>query len=427
MREQLYSVYKQSYRLAYDMAKKAEKAYRFETGRTDTNFIQYGYWEDIYQGLTAGEKLHFAIKQMENSFLDDNRRGFELTKHISLVRLNPYALLELKETGSCEVDFPEELFDLDFPGHYFRRIKSVSITIPCIAGPYTTINCTLRLLKNSIRINTAGTAYRHNNEDGIPTDDSRFVENNIPFKSIATSSAQNDSGVFELNFRDERYLPFEGAGVISKWKLELNGKDKKNNFNFSQFDFNTISDVVFHLKYTASEDVGEFKSRAIANSKDFVNERTDNNNALSAHLFSLKHDFPTEFYKLLHSSDGSHNVNFEVTKNHLPYWLSIQNLDIDDTTPVLVFIRPKKDVKSLRLKIKDALMLKNKDLNTSSEPNVLFEGHLGELIKGQVVKGSDKNILSGSLIGTWQIAVNPSLLRPEDVEDILILIKYKVV
>lgn len=26
-------------------------------------------------------------------------------------------------------------------------------------------------------------------------------------------SSQNDSGMFELNFKDERYLPFEGAGV----------------------------------------------------------------------------------------------------------------------------------------------------------------------------------------------------------------------
>ena len=48
----------------------------------------------------------------------------------------------------------EELFDLDYPGHYFRRIKSVSLTLPCVAGPYTNISCTMRLLKNSLRINT---------------------------------------------------------------------------------------------------------------------------------------------------------------------------------------------------------------------------------------------------------------------------------
>jgi Tc toxin complex TcA C-terminal TcB-binding domain len=46
-------------------------------------------------------------------------------------------------TGSCVVNIPEELFDLDGPGHYFRRIKSVSVTIPCVTGPYAGVTCTL--------------------------------------------------------------------------------------------------------------------------------------------------------------------------------------------------------------------------------------------------------------------------------------------
>ena len=33
--------------------------------------------------------------------------------------------------------------------------------------------------------------------------------------AIATSTAQSDAGVFEFNFRDERYMPFEGAGAVS--------------------------------------------------------------------------------------------------------------------------------------------------------------------------------------------------------------------
>ena len=33
-------------------------------------------------------------------------------------------------------------------------------------------------------------------------------------EAIATSSGQNDSGLFELNFRDERYLPFEFHGAM---------------------------------------------------------------------------------------------------------------------------------------------------------------------------------------------------------------------
>jgi hypothetical protein len=142
---------------------------------------------------------------------------------VSLALLDPLALVKLRESGRCFFSLPEEIFDLDYPGHYFRRIKSVSVTLPCIVAPYTTISCALRILKNSIRINTRGdNDYPRNTDDaGHPEDDTRFVENNIPVKAIATSSGQNDSGVFELSFRDERYLPFEGAGVISDWSLEL--------------------------------------------------------------------------------------------------------------------------------------------------------------------------------------------------------------
>ncbi|HEY3089517.1 MAG TPA: hypothetical protein VII16_14820 [Actinomycetes bacterium] len=38
---------------------------------------------------------------------------------------------------------------------------------------------------------------------------------------VATSTGQNDAGVFEFSFRDERYMPCEGAGAVSDWRLEL--------------------------------------------------------------------------------------------------------------------------------------------------------------------------------------------------------------
>ena len=41
---------------------------------------------------------------------------------------SPEQLLALKTTGSCELELTEALFDLDYPGQYLRRIKSVSLT-----------------------------------------------------------------------------------------------------------------------------------------------------------------------------------------------------------------------------------------------------------------------------------------------------------
>lgn len=173
---------------------------------------------------------------------------FEISmKQISLRQLNPLALVELCETGRCEFSLPEILFDMDYPGHYMRRIKSVAVTVTCMGGPYTGLSCTLRLLEHKYRINSVvkdKNDYPERIDDVHPDD--RFMTTDVPITTIAVSNGQNDLGLFKLNFRDDRYLPFEGAGVISKWRLELAS-------NFRQFDYDTLSDVILTLRYTARD------------------------------------------------------------------------------------------------------------------------------------------------------------------------------
>lgn len=221
---QISRVYFQSYRLAYDLAKRAERSLRFELDVADSSYVNFGYWDSLKTGLLAGERLQYDLRRLETAYLEQDRREFELTKHVSLALVDPLALVKLRQTGRCFFELPEDLFDLDYPGHYFRRIKSVSVSLPSVVGPYTTVSCTLRLLSNSIRTDAANgdNGYPRNiDANGLPADDTRFIENKVPFSAIAASSAQNDGGVFELNFRDDRYLPFEGAGVIGNWALEL--------------------------------------------------------------------------------------------------------------------------------------------------------------------------------------------------------------
>jgi len=320
MKEQLFAVYKQSYNLAFDMAKKAEKAYKYEMGTETASFIQYGYWDNSMQGLVSGEKLQLALRQLEKSYLEENRRELELTKSVSLVLLNPLALIELRETGKCYVTLPEELFDLDFQGHYFRRIKAVSLSIPCIAGPYTTVNCSLRMLNNITRINTSigdFEDYKHNHEEGLWIDDDRFRASNVPVTSIAASTGQNDAGMFEFNFRDERYLPFEGAGAISDWQIELSTEKE-----LRQFDYSTISDVILHLKYTAREDAGLFKENAVAYIKDFIMNTAVLADQPFMRMFSMKHEFPTEWHRFLYpATEGAEQVlSFTIGKKRFPFF-----------------------------------------------------------------------------------------------------------
>ena len=61
---------------------------------------------------------------------------------------------------------------------------------------------------------------------------------------VATSRPESDPGLFHLRFDDERYLPFEGAGAISTWRIELQQAD-------NAVDLSQLTDVVLTLVYTA--------------------------------------------------------------------------------------------------------------------------------------------------------------------------------
>ncbi len=308
MVSQLSALCFQGYQLAYDMAKRAQRAYQFELGGKET-FVQFGYWDSLKKGLLAGERLHHDLKRMEISWLENNRREHELTKHVSLALLDPMALLMLRNTGECFVDLPEALFDSDHPGHYMRRLKTVSVTLPSVTGPYTSVNCTLTLLWNTVRKDAAlrnGAYARATGPDGQLLDDDRFVDGLGGIQSIATSSGREDAGLFEQNLRDDRYLPFEGAGAVSRWRIQL---PKETN----RFDLDTLSDVILHVRYTA-RDGGEPLRKSAWDTVVAALPRS------GASLFVADQQFPDAWHRFLHPVDGGAWV-FAMTlgADHFPF------------------------------------------------------------------------------------------------------------
>ncbi len=152
----------------------------FERGLSNAAFIQPGYWDAGYNGLLAGEKLYVGLKQLEAAYHEQRGYDYEISKQVSLRQLNPLALLKLKETSRCEFALPEVLFDIDYPGHYKRRIKTVSVTIPCVAGPYVGLNATLRLLENKVRNSAIAVNYPEKTDE----EDERFQSYIVPISAI---------------------------------------------------------------------------------------------------------------------------------------------------------------------------------------------------------------------------------------------------
>jgi Tc toxin complex TcA C-terminal TcB-binding domain len=312
MATRLSGLYFQAYRLAYDLAKQTERAFQFEFGTSDT-FINFGYWDSRRRGLMAGEALRMDLARLEKSALDQDSRYLEITKIISLVRIDPVALLELRETGRCQFSLGELLFDRDFPGHYFRFIKSIALSIPAVVGPYQTIKATLTQTghKTLMEPDLAGVQYLLGEEPSMPG--SIRVDWRVN-QQIAISTAVEDSGMFELNFSDDRYLPFEGTGVVSNWLLEM---PKATN----AIDFDTITDVIIHLRYSCKADSGSFR-QAVMELDTFRNYR-------GVRLFSIAQEFSAQWFAFKNTPTNNtleltlppntfpHNVKVDLNQNEI--------------------------------------------------------------------------------------------------------------
>jgi hypothetical protein len=410
---QISSTYFRSYQLAYDVAKRSERCFRYELGLSDSYYINFGYWDSLKKGLLSGEQLGYDLKKMEMDYYEQNKREYELTKHISIAQFDPVALLKLITNGDCWINLPEELFDMDYPGHYMRRIKAVSITIPCITGPYTTVSFKLTQTKNSIR--TTGIApsnvsdYKRKSKNGVPLDDPRFRDSVGIIQSIATSNAQNDNGLFELNFHDERYLPFEGSGAISLWHLELPAAIK-------QFDYSTISDVIIHLKYTSRDGGDALKGYATQSLAIWINKMlVSTQDSGLMRIFSVKHEFPTEWYQFLNpaSKIDDQVLSISLTTDRLPFFtqgriIKIQTIEIIADSTVV-------PIKNL---IADPVP------STPPNPQSLNK----DLIYGNYIRTSLNYSSGNQLPITWKLTNKASNARltSDQLNDMMIIVHFNV-
>lgn len=183
-----------------------------------------------------------------------------------------------------------------------------------MTGPFTTVHAKLSLLRSSVRTSSLlGDGYARA-ADG---EDARFRDFAGAIQSVVTSTAQNDSGLFEVNLRDERRLPFEGAGVISTWRIEIPA-------DVPQFDFDTISDVVLHFRYTARE-AGHLKVAAVEHVTDDVLADAQT----LERLFSLRYDFADAWAAFAAApNDAERTLELALGQDHFPYW--VNRLGMDD-------------------------------------------------------------------------------------------------
>lgn len=323
MSGQIAAVYFQTYKLAFQLAKEAEKSFQYERN-TNATYIEFGYWNSLKKGLLAGEGLMLSLHQLEKAYRDQHERKLEIEKTISLLQVNPRALLDLKMTGTCNFELSEALFDYDFPGHYNRQIKTLAITIPAVVGPYQNVQATLTQLSNHVILQPNSDVVKFlllpDGDANRPTqpDESVLRSSWRANQQIAISRGIEDAGQFQLNFQDERYLPFEGTGVVSNWTLNM---PKATN----RIDYASISDVIIHLRYTA--DNGGEAYREAVTQLDTLQKY------YGVRFLSLGQEFSSAWYAFTSgqtNASGLASLPFTLTNKSFPVNLVPDTLEIGD-------------------------------------------------------------------------------------------------
>jgi len=399
----LQQLYREAYNNALSIARLAEQAYRFERDG-DTFFIHGNYFEASRSGLLAGEKLMLSLQSLEKQYIETNYRKNEIDQAFSLTQIDPAALLRLKQTGSCEFTIPELFFDLFYPGQYRRKIKSVRLTIPSVTGPYTNVSATLSLQGSYLR-----------SVPKLGLDELKEVPASRT-TTIAASTAQNDAGVFQLNFRDDRYMPFEGAGAISSWKLSLPK-------NFRQFDYNTINDAIIHISYTADYDElfrekveeqnGATEGTLLQILKDNPLSRT----------FSFRQEFSNDFYRLTEQPENS-DLTFIIQNKHFPLFLNGRDLEVSRARLILV-TPPDQDVDGVELTINGTTI---DGFSRESAFGNLFTRDLGNLFSSGIIKDHTIKVTDGGTLSPD--ADPPAGNRPafdtDKLEDMILVVDYRL-
>ncbi len=187
------------------------------------------------------------------------------------------------------------------------------LTVACLVGPSTSLNCTLRLLEHKFRMNPQANG-KADYPERLGENDERFSTMNVPITSIAVSTGQNDDGLFELDFRGDRYMPFEGAGTISRWSIDLPAK-------FREFDYDSITDVVMQLRYTSLDGGDKLRIAAEGALEDYLKsvESLSQDQGLFG-FFDIVHDFPNAWYKANQPPPGATErvVSLEGLLDRLP-------------------------------------------------------------------------------------------------------------
>jgi hypothetical protein len=230
------------YRRYLDMALRTallmQKAYNFETDQA-LKFIKSDYSTDEVKGLLGADALMADIQSFTYDLITTTKgKPQPVRQTISLAQRYAYLFeTQLRKTGVMQFETRVDDFDYVYPGTYAGRIESVSVEVVGLVPP-NGVSGTLT--------NSGVSAYR------TPAGAAQQGDSGLKFRVqpretlvLSDYSARVDTGLIPPDPRMNGI--FEGAGVVSSWRLELPRA-------VNDIDYGALLDVRLTFYYKARYD-----------------------------------------------------------------------------------------------------------------------------------------------------------------------------
>jgi hypothetical protein len=223
MIEGLADLYRQAFEHAVRLAKLCRECLAFELPNATVPPIGAGHWDSLQHGLLAGERLAAELRDLDVLHATERSHERTVTQHVPLSHVAPAQLLDLRRTGACSFTIPRWWFQRYDPMLRNRRVRSLSVSVPSVTGPYVGMNATLR-----------------------------FHGSHRTLTAISLSTGVNDAGG-DMTSAPDQYLPFEGISLeaATTWSFGFPQNPAAPTTRLTDVDYSTISDVIMHVEYTA--------------------------------------------------------------------------------------------------------------------------------------------------------------------------------
>ncbi|RYP58833.1 hypothetical protein DL769_008779 [Monosporascus sp. CRB-8-3] len=158
--------------------------------------------------------------------------------------------------------------------------------------------------------------------------------------AIAIDGPSPRATSFSFGFSGESYTPFEGAGAISTWQINLAPE-------LRSFDYRTISDTVLHLRSTAA--LAQTASEAT-----FAALQQASQPSPPALLISAPSDFATGWsaFQAAVREGGDAQLGMSSLDRFLPFWMRRMRATVQNIS-VLFFPDPSAGIDVTKLAIKE--------------------------------------------------------------------------